>query len=375
MWLARSSSIMEPLIVPNLTPAGCRARQARLRTILEERKLDVALITDRRHVYYFTGFWCRPLYKPLVLIDRQGKTTISVPFAGEHEIAADEILTYESNRLCTLVDDQWNAALDRLRPRLASSQRLGGDGVIPLTLGPMAACEDLRPAIWKLRRTKDADEFALLQCAIKATERAYQAAFDALEPGMTEVELFAVIQGAIAAAVGEYTGETGNDFQINSPGGPPRRRAGQTGEIAVLDLTVVLRGYNSDLSRSFVVGRKPSEPQLAAWQRIEQTFAALEAMIKPGVRCRQLFDLAVQMLDGYRGCKFGHHLGHGIGLCPHESPRLNPNWDDTFEIGDVFTMEPGLYSDELRAGMRIEHDYALTEAGLVRLSEFPSALA
>lgn len=366
---------MEPLNVPNLTPAGCRTRQARLRAILDERKLDVALITDRRHVYYFTGFWSRPLYKPLVLIERQGGTVISVPFAGEHEIAADKILTYESNRLCTLVDDQWNAALDRLRPNLTASQRLGGDGVVPLTLGPMAACEDLRPAIWRLRRTKDADELALIRCAVEATERAYQAAFDALRPGISEVELFAVIQSAVAAAVGEVTGEMGNDFQIGSPGGPPRRRAGEAGEIAVLDLGVVLRGYNSDLSRSFVVGRKPTEAQLAAWQQIEAAFAALEAMIRPGVRCQQLFHRAVEMLDGHRDWKFGHHLGHGIGLCPHEAPRLNPNWDDALEIGDVFTMEPGLYAEELRAGMRIEHDYALTEKGLIRLSAFPSALA
>ncbi|MCC7084668.1 MAG: aminopeptidase P family protein [Pirellulales bacterium] len=366
---------MEPLNVPNLTVSGCRGRQARLREVLTERKLDVALIGDRRHVYYFTGFWCRPLYNPLVLIERNGGTTISVPFAGEHEIAADKVFTYESNRFCTLVDDQWSAALDCLRPDLSSSQRLGGDGVIPFTLGPMAACEDLRPAIWTLRRTKDEDELALLRCAVAATERAYRAAFDALRPGITEVELFAVIQGAMAEAVGEFIGEIGNDFQICSPGGPPRRRAGQAGEIAVLDLSIVLRGYNSDLCRSFVVGRQPSEPQLAAWRQIEQTIAALEAKCRPGMRCQQLFDLAAEMLDGFRGWKFGHHLGHGIGLCPHEAPRLNPNWDDTLEIGDVFTMEPGLYGKELRAGMRIEQNYALTNSGLIRLSEFPSSLA
>lgn len=366
---------MQPLDVPNLTVAGCRARQWRLRQLMEERKLDVALITDRRHVYYFTGFWSRPLYQPLVLIEREGVTSISVPFAGPHEIAADRVLTYEAARLSTLIDDQWSAAIDRLRPRLSPSQRLGCDGVVPIMLGPVAACEDLRPALWKLRRTKDDDELALIRCAVAATECAYRAAFDALRPGMTEVELFAVIQSAVAAAAGEVTGEMGNDFQFGSPGGPPRRRAGQAGEIAVLDLGVVLRGYNSDLSRSFVVGRKPTELQQAAWERIDQTFQALESMVRPGVRCQQLFDFAVEMLDGYHGWKFRHHLGHGIGLSPHESPRLNPNWDDTLEIGDVFTMEPGLYADELSAGLRIEQDYALTESGLIRLSEFSSALA
>jgi Xaa-Pro aminopeptidase len=226
-----------------------------------------------------------------------------------------------------------------------------------------------------LRRTKDEDELALLKCAVAATEQAYRYACDALRPGITEVELFAGIQATVAEAVGETVGEPGNDFQFGSPGGPPRRRAGHAGEIAVLDLGVVVRGYSSDMCRSFVIGREPTDLQLAASQRIDETIAALEAMIRPGVRCQALYDLSVEMLDGYRGWKFWHHLGHGIGLNPHEAPRLNPHWDDSFQIGDVFTMEPGLYAEELRAGLRIEHDYALTENGLVRLSQFPSALA
>ncbi len=366
---------MDSLTVPGLTAAGCRARQNRLRAVLAERKLDVALISDPRHVYYFTGFWCRSLFSPLVLIQQQGDTILSVPFASEGELAADKVLTYESNRLCTLVDDQWSASLDQLRPHLSSSKRLGSDGVIPAILGPVAACEDLRPAMWMLRRTKDEDELAMLRCAIAATEQAYQYAFDALKPGITEVEIFAGIQATVAQAVGEVVGEAGNDFQINSPGGPPRRRAGQAGEVAIFDLSVTLRGYSSDMSRSFVVGRKPSDLQLEAWKRIEQTFSQLEAMIQPGIRCQKLFELAHEMLDGYKGWKFNHHLGHGIGLCGHESPRLNPNWDDTLEVGDVFTMEPGLYAEELRAGLRIEHNYALTQADLVRLSQFPTVLA
>jgi Xaa-Pro dipeptidase len=71
---------------------------------------------------------------------------------------------------------------------------------------------------------------------------------------------------------------------------------------------------------------------------------------------------------------FSHHLGHGIGLFPHEGPHLNPNWDDTFEVGDVFTAEPGLYTPELRAGIRLEQDYLVTENGVELLSDFPLEL-
>jgi Xaa-Pro aminopeptidase len=61
-------------------------------------------------------------------------------------------------------------------------------------------------------------------------------------------------------------------------------------------------------------------------------------------------------------------------LFPHEAPHLNPNWDDVFEVGDVFTAEPGLYAPELRAGMRLENDYLVTETGVELLSDFPLEL-
>jgi Xaa-Pro dipeptidase len=61
-------------------------------------------------------------------------------------------------------------------------------------------------------------------------------------------------------------------------------------------------------------------------------------------------------------------------LFPHEGPHLNPNWDDTFAVGDVFTAEPGLYGPELHAGMRIENDYVVTETGVENLCDFPLEL-
>ncbi len=93
---------------------------------------------------------------------------------------------------------------------------------------------------------------------------------------------------------------------------------------------------------------------------------------RPGTSCRQLYHQVKGMLDGQHGWNFRHHLGHGIGLAAHEAPRLNPHWDDTLQPGDVFTCEPGLYGPELRAGVRIEEDYLVTETGLERLSSFPT---
>ena len=84
-----------------------------------------------------------------------------------------------------------------------------------------------------------------------------------------------------------------------------------------------------------------------------------------------MYEEVAAKLDGYRGWSFPHHLGHGIGLSTHESPRLNPDWDDIFQEGDVFTIEPGLYGEGLRGGVRLEENYVVTASGITRLSSFP----
>ena len=95
---------------------------------------------------------------------------------------------------------------------------------------------------------------------------------------------------------------------------------------------------------------------------------------KPGKNAQELFHEAKAILDEAPVGVFNHHLGHGIGLFPHEAPHLNPNWNDTLEEGDVFTAEPGLYAPELHAGMRIENDYLVTADGVELLTPFPSEL-
>lgn len=362
------------LAVVGLTVDGCRKRQEALRRVMDHENLDAALILDRRHVHYFTGYWHRAVFAAALLIERDGPATLVVPLPPETESACDQWLQYESNRLGTLVDDHPSAALQPLLDRLAKHKRLGSDGPIPHWLIDSGDWVNLLPAIKNLRRRKMVDEVALLRQAIQATEAAYQYAKDHLAAGVTEVELFAGMQMAAANCAGEVLGEFGNDFQIGGVGSAPRRRAAQDGEVAVLDVSVVLRGYRSDLCRSFVVGRRPSDAQRAAYERIIQVLALVEERVRPGVSCRRVFEEAHALLEGFRGWSFPHHLGHGIGLSAHEAPRLNPHWDDEFAVGDVFTAEPGLYDADLRAGMRIEQNYWLTETGLVRLSSFPPEL-
>ena len=100
----------------------------------------------------------------------------------------------------------------------------------------------------------------------------------------------------------------------------------------------------------------------------------LRPVTRAGQSCRELFEEAFEWLNQAAPWKFAHHLGHGIGLFPHEAPHLNPNWNDTFQPGEVFAVEPGLYGDGLRAGIRLENNYLVTETGVELLTPFPIEL-
>jgi len=344
---------------------ACRDRQRRLRERLRERGLDTALIMDRRLVHYFTGYWHYSSNTLVAaVIPFEGPVTLVSP--GEPEgTAADRCLTYQANRLATLVDDQASALLAVARPLLAGA--VGCDWSQPGTT-------DIKPILYALRRSKDADEVAIIRKTIACCDAAYAKARELLRPGVSEMHLYAQLLASASEEAGEPIGEFGNDFQSGTPGGLPRQRAVEEGEMAIYDLTAIYRGYCCDLCRSFVVGGQPSAAQREAYRLIMDAFAHIEATVKPGKSCRELYEEVHGMLDGQHGWRFPHHLGHGIGLNPHEAPRLNPNWDDVFQPGDTFTAEPGLYSEELKGGIRIEQNYLVTEHGLERLSDFPTEI-
>jgi Xaa-Pro aminopeptidase len=202
----------------------------------------------------------------------------------------------------------------------------------------------------------------------------YELARQIVQPGINELEVFGRLQQAAVEELGEMLTGTGNDYACNARGGPPRDREAQAGELYILDLGPAFRGYFADNCRTLSVDRRPTDAQLRAWEKIAEVFPIVERSVRPGVSCRAFYHEIKQMMDDYLPGVFDHHLGHGIGLFPHEGPHLNPAWDDVFEAGDVFTVEPGLYAPDLRAGIRLENDYLVTRHGVELLSDFPLEL-
>lgn len=365
-----------------LSKDGCEARQRRLVDGMRQLDLDGALLTDPRHVHYFTGFWHsgRPLFRSALFLTADGRTRLFLPFESETDPVAEQVQTFESNHLGTLVEDQEVVLGADLRELTRSIDRLGCDQQTLSSLavegapGTKCTIVPIGDLLRELRRKKDVDEVELLRAAIRGCDAAYDTARRVLVPGLTEVELYAQMRAAAIVAVGEPLTEFGNDFQCGNLGSLPRPRAVEAGDTAILDVSVVLRGYSSDLCRTFVISAPPTNEQKDAHERVVAALEFVEENVRPGVSCKELHEEVFSRLDGYRGWKFPHHLGHGIGLSAHEAPRLNPRWNDTFREGDVFTAEPGLYGTELRAGIRVEHDYLVTESGVERLSDYSTDL-
>lgn len=362
---------------PSLDPALCRSRQEALRTYLGENNLDGAVFFDRHYIHCLTGFWHeQPLTPAAVLVKRDGNTVVVTHLDPPEVSAADEFVSYVPNHLFTLKENLSGCVAEQLKPHLSGLATIGTCQQTPAALLEGPTCRDITYDYQYLRRKKDADEIAALEFTIHCADRAYQTALEMIEPGIEEVEVMAAMLEVATYEAGEFLSGWGQDYQCGVPGGFARpNREVEAGEIFVLDVGVGVRGYRSDLCRAFSVDGSPTEQQSEAWAKVVEVMKMGEGFLKPGQSCTEMFNAVHSELDGWNGHQFFHHAGHGIGLDAHEVPRINPGWDDTFAEGDVVAFEPGLYSEELRGGIRLENNYLITSDGFRQLSHFPLDLA
>ena len=347
----------------------CRKRRQALREDLQATGCAALLVRDRGQLTRLFNFRAREIFPAAGLILADGGSVLCRMAGDEGTVFAEEVRDYEAAFLSSLRPQLEDLALEPLLNLIPTGSRLGLDGDMPLALLGRAKPVDMRARIDLRRRTKDPDEVALIEAGAAAGEAAFTAIEPMLVEGTREIDLFAAYQAAAVSAAGQAIGELGNDYRGGAIGGTPRAVPLRVGDLIPIDTGVMIHGYYSDLCRTYPVGGAWSAAQLDAARRVLGAHELALSMIAPGVSCRAVYDEVSRYLDGYRGWNFGMHLGHGIGLNPVEAPRINPRWDDAFQAGDVFTLEPGLYGAELRAGVRIENDYVLSASGVRALSD------
>ena len=370
--------------LPMLDPTHARARQQRLLREMEARRLDAVVVGAPEHVYYLSAHRTHVLQQSAVVLWPDGRSWLVAANEPSDGVAADDAVAYVANPMGTQRQDQPETVAGRVVEVLSKRRTTGRVGVdASVVTSRLAALWEFYPVpvdpiLWQLRRRKDPDELALMKTAIACTKAMYERARQVIRPGVEELTVYSELHAAAVMTAGEPLSPSylGNDYACGVRGGPPRKgRVAQAGELYILDLGPAYRGYFSDNCRVFAVGGKPTDAQHRAWETVTSALAVVERMAKPGVRCRDLFAAVNEHYRTRTDTAFPHHLGHGVGLQPHEFPHLNPHWDDVLVEGEMFTAEPGFYSPELRGGIRIENQYLVTENGVENLTPFPLGLA
>jgi Xaa-Pro aminopeptidase len=234
-------------------------------------------------------------------------------------------------------------------------------GKSPLKLIPVEGMVE------SIRAIKEPEEIEFITKAAEIADAAMEYITDRIQPGMTEKE--------VAWEIERFMREKGSDtipFDIivaageNSalPHAQPSTKTISRGEPIMIDIGARVEGYGSDLSRTICLGT-PDDTFKKLYDIVLGAQLAAVAIIKEGMTGAEADNLSRVVIEeaGYAEA-FGHGLGHGVGLAPHEPPRLGPNSSDKLAEGMVFTIEPGIYLEGW-GGVRIE-DLVIMEKERVR---------
>lgn len=236
---------------------------------------------------------------------------------------------------------------------------------------PSAAAVDATGVIGPLREVKDAVELEALQRAADVADTAMLAAFAALRPGATELQIGETIAHTFGANASPA------EFVIVG-GGPnsafPHHHTGarqlQPGDAVVIDIGGRRDNYVSDITRMAFIG-KPSERYREVHSIVEAAVVAGLAASKPGATCAEVDAAARGVIEGAGyGEYFVHRTGHGLGLSVHEPPWIMRGHDVELRPGAVHSIEPGIYLPG-EFGVRLEEIVHVTDSGCERFSSLP----
>ncbi len=232
-------------------------------------------------------------------------------------------------------------------------------------LSPPVGLVPLDKAVNKMREVKDDQEIKVMESSAELASTILNLLIKDLRPGLTEKEVAWRFEGLAKEA-----GADGPAFPSIVASGPnsalphavPTDRKLKPREPVVLDVGVRLAGYCSDMTRTVFLG-EPDPYFKEIYKTVRQAQLAALKGIRPGQDSTQPDSIARQIIkDAGFGDKFGHALGHGVGLATHEGPRLGPKKPVTLKTGMVVTVEPGIYIPD-KGGVRLEEMVVIGDDG------------
>ncbi|MDY0351808.1 MAG: Xaa-Pro peptidase family protein [Desulfobulbaceae bacterium] len=348
-------------------------RLAKLQALLKRRNISVFLVTHPANRRYLSGYTAADHdiqeSSGVLLIPARGTpyllTDSRFTLQAEEEAAGFTVREYAAGLM---------ALLRKLLPELGAA-RLGFEShyVLHATAGKLVGLAgklgvELVPQtglVERLRIVKSEVEIDKIRAAVRLNEEVFARVYPAIKPGMSETAAALALEAAMREMGAESPSfETIVAFGANAakPHAVPSSATLNRGDLVLVDMGLVLDGYCSDMSRTFVAGRP--DPVYTDRHRVVRRaqLAAMET-IRAGITCREV-DLAARRIireAGY-GDFFGHALGHGVGINVHEAPRLSSRSRGKLRAGMVVTVEPGIYLPGW-GGIRLENMVVVRETG------------
>jgi Xaa-Pro aminopeptidase len=369
------------IVVPSQD--GLSSRLSRARNSLFRRGIDAAALTGAETIRYLSGIPEQRWGATLLLLPEDSvliRFTPESPSAVDRQIVLEPFSRDQPKPLQELM-------LETARPLL---EQVAHGGTLGVELGTMPAWVnlllndggqsfarriDVSEPIARQRRMKDHDELAVIRFNSHLAQAAYEKAHELIRPGVSEMTIYEEMVKAVQHIVGGPVNVLG-DFASGpgggARGGAPTGRVLEDGDAYVIDFQIGIGGYWVDLTRTFAVGPPPRGFD-AAYELASHALEAAEQLLVSGTPTHKI-DTVVRKTLARRpdlgGGDYFHLTGHGVGVVSHEPPWIGSRTDDLLVPGDVVAIEPGLYGDSLRGGLRLEDNYLITEGEPERLSGF-----
>ena len=350
-------------------------RQDRARKLMSENSLDAIVLMEGTSLRYFTGVrWWGGERLFAMILPAKGEAFYVCP-AFEEGRAREQLANPPDGDRVDVRAWQEDESPYRLVAQGLKERGIGRLGIEETIrfmffdgIGKAAAQATLAsamPVTAGCRMIKSSHEIALMRLASQVTLSVYEAVYHALREGMTQNDVSDLIEKAYARVgfpgdasvmVGEYTA---------MPHGSRTPQVIREGTIIMLDDGCTVEGYQSDITRTFVLG-KASDKMKQVFDIVHRAQSAAVAAAKPGIECGAIDDAARKVISeaGYGPDYkyFSHRLGHGLGMDGHEWPYLVRGNKTKLQANVTTSDEPGIY---IRGefGIRLEDDMHVTENG------------
>ena len=373
-------------IPPPITTEERVRRLARARQLMQAAGIGAVLVESGPSLDYYTGIqWWRSERLTAAVIPASGDPIIVTPFFERPSIAEmlkvpAEIRTWNED------EEPLKLVADFLKERGASTAPIGFEETDRFWIMdrlkrqlPGAAIVNANPVVRAQRMIKTPAELALLQAANDITAASLRYAGERTREGMSAADIDAMIAAAHKKMGGAYDGGLVLIGEASAyPHGSKIPHIVKRGEVVLLDCGCSVHGYQSDISRTYVLGDPPADVR-KVYDQVSRGQQIAVAAAKVGAPAGSVDDAVRHAYEswgygpGYKLPGTPHRTGHGIGMEGHEPVNLVHGETTPLAPGMCFSDEPGIYLPG-KFGVRIEDCWHLTEAGPKFFSQPPTSI-